>query len=272
MTVKRIDECMAACKADGRPALIIYLTIGDPSVTDSLACARAALEAGADILELGVPFSDPSADGPTIAEASRRAIAGGGSLRAALGVARQLRDSSPAPLVLFTYMNPIISFGEAELPRAAAEAGVDALLVVDLPPEEGAALRNAAAAEELAVIPLLAPTTPPERMALLAKGARGFAYYVSVTGVTGSKQVPLEAAAQAASSLSREHDLPVVVGFGIDSADKVASLAAAGVDGVVVGSAVVRQIAAGRDAESRAANTHGLVAELRAALEPRTRP
>ncbi len=267
VTAARIDDCMATCKGAGRPALIIYLTIGDPSVADSLACARAALDAGADILELGVPFSDPSADGPTIADASRRAIAGGGSLRAALDVARQLRESSQASLVLFTYMNPVISFGEAELPRAAAAAGIDALLIVDLPPEEGQALRSAAAGEELAVIPLLAPTTPPERMAMLAKSGRGFAYYVSVTGVTGSKQVPLEAAAQAATSLSREHGLPVVVGFGIDSADKAGELARAGVDGVVVGSAVVRKIAAGSDAESRAANTRGLVAELSAALE-----
>ncbi|HMR79230.1 MAG TPA: tryptophan synthase subunit alpha, partial [Polyangiaceae bacterium] len=157
MSVVRIEQCFAACKAEGRPAPIAYLTIGDPSVEDSLACARAALSAGADILELGVPFSDPSADGPTIAEASQRAIAGGGSLRAALALATELRKDSDAPLVLFTYVNPVIAFGEAQLPAAAAAAGIDALLLVDLPPEEGAELRQGCRDRELAGIPLLAP-------------------------------------------------------------------------------------------------------------------
>ncbi len=269
MSVVRIEQCFAACKAEGRPALIAYLTIGDPSVEDSLACARAALSAGADILELGVPFSDPSADGPTIAEASQRAIAGGGSLRAALALATELRKDSDAPLVLFTYVNPVIAFGEAQLPAAAAAAGIDALLLVDLPPEEGAELRQGCRDSELAVIPLLAPTTTPERAAILLRDARGFAYYVSVTGVTGTGSAPLAQAASAANALSQAHSLPVVVGFGVDSATKAETLARAGVDGVVVGSAIVRQIAAATTPAERVDRVRSLVAQLRAALQAR---
>ncbi|MEZ4225359.1 MAG: tryptophan synthase subunit alpha [Polyangiaceae bacterium] len=266
MTLGRLEHCFAACRHQGRPALVIYLTIGDPSVEDSLACARAALDAGADILELGVPFSDPTADGPTIAAASRRAIAGGGSLRAALSVAERLRAETKAPLVLFTYMNPVMAFGEARLPAAAAAAGLDALLLVDLPPEEGEALRSAARAADVGLVPLIAPTSSPARAGLLLGAARGFAYYVSLTGVTGTADAPLATAATAAKELAARHGLPVVVGFGVDSAEKAAQLAAAGVDGVVVGSAVVRAIAAANSRETRVSATHELVAGLRAAL------
>jgi tryptophan synthase alpha chain len=269
MTTQRIEASFAACKAESRPALIVYLTIGDPSVADSLACARAALAAGADMLELGVPFSDPSADGPTIAEASQRAIAGGGSLRAALALAQELRKDSDAPFVLFTYFNPVIAFGEAQLPAAAAAAGIDALLLVDLPPEEGAELRQGCRESELAVIPLVAPTTTPARAATLLRDARGFAYYVSVTGVTGTGSAPLAEAASAANALSRAHGLPVVVGFGVDSAAKAEILARAGVDGVVVGSAVVRQIASASSPAERVDRVGQLVTQLRSALQAR---
>ncbi|GMV19271.1 MAG: tryptophan synthase subunit alpha [Polyangiaceae bacterium] len=266
MSVARLDECFAACRGAGRPALVIYLTVGDPSLEDSLGCARAALEAGADVLELGVPFSDPSADGPVIAAASQRAIRAGGSLSAALELATRLRERSSAPLVLFTYLNPLIAFGEARLPGALAAAGVDALLVVDLPAEEGAELRAGLGREDIAVVPLIAPTTSEEREASVLSGARGFVYYVSATGVTGLGDAPLERAAERARAVSARSGLPVVVGFGVDSPEKARLLARAGVDGVVVGSTVVKAIAAASDGAARVRVVSELVKSLRAAV------
>lgn len=266
MTVERIDECLAACRAAQRPALVIYLTIGDPSVDDSVACAMAALAAGADMLELGVPFSDPSADGPVIAAASQRAIRAGGSLRAAIETARRIREQSAAPLVLFSYLNPLLAFGEERLPRELAEAGIDAILVVDLPPEEGASLRANLDRRDIAIIPLIAPTTSEEREALALRGARGFAYYVSATGVTGLGNAPLAAAAARARDIAARRGMPVVVGFGVDGPEKARLLARAGVDGVVVGSAIVKAIALARDRAARVAAVSELVADLRRAL------
>ncbi len=251
-----------------RPLLIIYLTVGDPSLEDSLACCRAALEAGADVLELGVPFSDPTADGPVIAEASQRARRAGGSLRSALSLARELRKESDAPLVLFSYLNPILAFGEQELSQVAIEHGVDGLLVVDLPPEEGAELRASARRAGLAMIPLVAPTSSVERAALIVKDAQGFVYYVSLTGVTGSGDAPLEAAGRAARALAKKCGIPVAVGFGIDSPEKVRLVAQHGVDAVVVGSAVVRAIARAESREARVSAVKSLVGSLRQALEP----
>jgi tryptophan synthase alpha chain len=267
VSVERLEARLAELGKPGKTALIVYLTVGDPSVEDSVACARAALEAGADVLELGVPFSDPTADGPVIAAASHRAIAAGGSLRAALEVARALRETSEAPLVLFSYLNPILAFGETELPAAAVRAGIDGLLVVDLPPEEGAVLRAAALAAQLAVIPLVAPTTGAERESRVVRAARGFVYYVSVAGVTGSGDAPLARAGRAARALRERIGLPVVVGFGIDSPEKARLVADTGVDGVVVGSAVVKAIAAGESREARVRAVQSLVSALRAALD-----
>lgn len=266
MSVDRIEACFAALREERRPALIAYLTVGDPSVADSRACALAALEAGADMLEIGVPFSDPTADGPVIAAASYRAIHSGGSLRAALDVARAVREKSAAPLVLFTYYNPILAFGDERLPQAARDAGVDALLVVDLPPEEGAVLRARAKDAGLGFIPLLAPTSDAAREAEAFRTASGFVYYVSLTGVTGAAGVPTEEAAQRANALRDRAKLPVVVGFGIDSGEKARTLAQHGVSGVAVGTAVVKAIAAGSDTASRVAAVKRLVGELRAGL------
>lgn len=267
MTVERIDRCFAALKGK-RPALVAYLCIGDPNVAESLAAARAALEGGADILELGVPFSDPTADGPVIAAASYRAIRHGGSLRAALEVARQLRaDGSDAPCILFSYYNPLFVYGESELPKAAAEAGVDGLLVVDLPPEEGQAIRAAADAAGLAVIPLIAPTSGEDRERAALKRAKGFVYYVSVTGVTGSGEAPLAAAGRAAASLAKRAGLPVAVGFGIDSPEKARLVADQGADAVVVGTALVRKIGDATTRHQREADVKAFVAALRGAIE-----
>ena len=267
MTATRITQCLAARKAEGRTALVVYLTIGEPNVEESIACAKAALRAGADMLELGVPFSDPTADGPVISQASYRAIHHGGSLKAALRVAREVRAESQAPLVLFTYYNPVVAFGDDRLPRAATEAGVDGLLVVDLPPEEGATLREQAAREELAFIPLVAPTTDRERELKVVARASGFVYYVSVTGVTGTGAAPLVEAGREAAALSQRVKLPVVVGFGIRSPENARAVAAQGADGVVVGTEVVRVMAAAESPAARVAAVETLVKSLRAGLD-----
>jgi tryptophan synthase alpha chain len=244
MTIERIDRSFAQARQNGRTSLVAYITIGFRDVEESYQAARAALAAGADMLELGVPFSDPSADGPVIAKASYEAITTGGSLKSAIEVARRLRAESDAPLVLFTYYNPIVSFGDVELIQAAAQAGVDALLIVDLPPDEGAELRRAAREHQLAVVPLIAPTSGPEREQSILEEAAGFAYYVSVAGVTGTGAAPLEKAGAHAGDLSTRFGLPVVVGFGIDSAEKARRAADAGAPGVVVGTALIRALGA----------------------------
>jgi tryptophan synthase alpha chain len=267
VTVARIDRCFSDSKQKGRTVLVAYLTVGDPNVDDSIACASAALEAGADILEIGVPFSDPTADGPVIAAASYRAIHNGGSLRAALRVAEHVRSHSDAPLVLFSYYNPIVAFGETDLVREAVRIGIDGMLVVDLPPEEGLALRDGADAAELAVIPLLAPTSGPERETRVLERARGFVYYVSLTGVTGAAAAPLEEAGRNAARIRERAKLPVVVGFGIDTPEKARGVARQGVDGVVVGTAIVKAIAAGTTREARVAAVKALVGSLRAGLD-----
>jgi len=174
MTNGRIDACFATLKQNKRTALVAYLVIGEPNVEESLDCARAALDAGADILELGVPFSDPTADGHVIAAAAYRAIQHGGSLPAALEVATELRKHSQAPLVLFSYVNPLLAFGEQRIAGAAKSAGIDGMLLVDLPPEEGAELRAGAAREGISIIPLVAPTTGRAREPRVLAGASGF--------------------------------------------------------------------------------------------------
>ena len=241
----RLDAAFARAKHEKRPLIIAYLCIGDPSVEASFAIAKALLDAGADVLELGAPFSDPTADGPTIARASQRAITAGGSMRSAIAVGARLRQVSEAPLVLFGYANPIVVNDERTTVRAVADAGIDAMLVVDLPPEEGQELRDEAKVRGVDVIPLLTPTSVGSRLQAARGVASGFVYYVSMTGVTGSTAAhdPFDAAANAAENLRHELGLPVVVGFGIDDADKARRAYGGGKsDGIVVGTAIVRAI------------------------------
>jgi tryptophan synthase alpha chain len=266
VTWTRIQETFAARRAEGRKVLIAYLTVGYPNLESSLACALAALDAGADVLELGVPFSDPSADGPVIAKASYEAIAQGGSLRSALGVLREIRKERAEPVILFSYYNPVLAFGEGALPEALVQAGGDGLLVVDLPPEEGALLRTSMRAESLAVIPLLAPTSGPEREKVAVAQAHGFIYYVSVAGVTGSGVAPLAAAGEHARKLEEQYKLPVVVGFGVGTPEQARLASAGGASGVVVGTAIIRAIGSsprGQEAEA----VRALISSLRAALD-----
>ncbi len=266
--MKRIEAAFAAGR---RKVLVAYLCVGDPSVEESIDLALACVREGADVLELGVPFSDPTADGPAIQRASQRALSAGGGFDATLRAARAVRAADPhVGIVVFGYYNPIFVRGEGRAASEAAEAGVDALLVVDLPVEESGPLRRAAKSHGLGVVPLLAPTSRPESAAAVKDAAAGgtvpFVYYVSVTGVTGTAAVDARGAAAHAARLRDGLGLPVVVGFGIDSADK-ARAAAAGTDGVVVGSALVRAIEEGASPEARMAGVERLVRDLRGGID-----
>jgi tryptophan synthase alpha chain len=269
--VKRIERLIA----DRRPILVAYLCVGDPSLEESLELAKACIAAGAHVIELGVPFSDPTADGPAIQRASERAIAAGGGLEATFRVAKTLRAAHPdVGLVVFGYYNPLFVYGEERAVRAAADAGVDAFLVVDLPPEEGASLRKTSAGLGLGVVPLLAPTSSDKRVALVKSVSAGapvpFVYYVSMTGVTGAGGVDAQEAGHRAAALRATLGLPVVVGFGIDSRDKARAAAgqAGRADGVVVGTALVRAIEDGTSPEIRKASVSRIVRELVEGLSP----
>ena len=276
--MSRIDQLFATRRERKKRVLVVYLCVGDPSLDASLRFAEAALEAGADILELGVPYNDPTADGPVIARASERAIMAGSSLVRTMEVAAKIRRGSPAPLVLFGYYNPILVYGERRTVAEAKAAGIDALLVVDLPPEEGATLRDAADEAGLAIVPLLTPTSGPARVSAATRRARGFIYYVSVTGVTGkAADEALASAAGDAGRLRESTKLPVVVGFGIDGPRKArlaigrgdadAHVAAEGADGIVVGTAVVKATESAASDAARVLEVKKLVGSLRAALD-----
>jgi tryptophan synthase alpha chain len=267
----RIEDAFARRAAEGKKALVTYLCVGDPDEAESVELALACAEAGADVLELGCPFSDPTADGPAIARASQRALAKGGGLDAALRVAHAVRERSSVPIVLFGYYNPLFVRGEEAAVKQAADAGVDALLVVDLPLDAASSLRTTAAARGLGVIPLVAPTTKDDRIAQIAEIAKSapvpFVYYVSTTGVTGGAS-PSDVLAEAGANAARVGEAtgrPTVVGFGIDSAAR-ATIAARESDGVVVGTALVLRVERGRDRAARLASVRALVEELRKAL------
>lgn len=237
---------LAAAFERDRPALVVYLCAGDPSLELTPALIVAAAEAGADVVEVGMPFSDPTADGPVIQAASERALARGATLAKVLDAIRAARATTEVPIVLFGYYNPILRYGEARLAADAKAAGVDGLLVVDLPPEHAAPLLAPMRAHGLDLVPLLAPTSTPARVAAAAEVAGAFLYYVSMTGVTGAAGADLEAAATRAAELTAATGKPVVVGFGVRNAKDVAVVAARA-RGVVVGSAVVRAIEGAAD-------------------------
>ena len=267
----RIEDAFSRRAAEGKKALVTYLCVGDPDGDASVDLALACADEGADVLELGCPFSDPSADGIAIARASQRALRRGGGLDETLRVARRIRDRSQVPMVLFGYYNPLFVRGEDDAARMVADAGIDALLVVDLPIDESLPLREAAATRSLGVVPLVAPTTRPERVARIGSVAESlpvpFVYYVSTTGVTGGAGA-IDALAKAGAEAGRVRDAtkrPTVVGFGIDSGER-ARAAAMDADGVVVGSEIVRRIEREATHEKRIESVRQLVRELRAAV------
>jgi tryptophan synthase alpha chain len=269
----RIEDVLARRGRDTAhaKALVTYLCCGDPDEAGSVDLAVACAEEGADILELGMPFSDPTADGPAIARASKRALAAGGGLDATLRVARAVRERSAAPIVLFGYYNPLFVRGEEKVVELAAAAGVDAFLVVDLPIDESLSLRETAMKRGLGVVPLVAPTSRPARVEKIAEVAKRFpvpfVYYVSMMGVTGGAGA-VDVLAQAGKQAARVREVtgrPTVVGFGIDS-PAAAKVAAADADGVVVGSAIVRKIEEGTTAEVRLGSVREIVRGLRGAI------
>jgi tryptophan synthase alpha chain len=250
---------------DGRKKLIIYVTCGDPSADATVDIVRAAADSGADAIELGVPFSDPSADGPAIQLAMARALAGGTGLAGTLAVARRVRAHTRVPLILFGYYNPVFVYGVPRLCRDAAAAGIDGLLVVDLPADEAAEeLVPAARAEGLEFVPLLAPTSSPARLARVAALAPAFVYYVSIVGITGAALTRVGDLPARVAEVRAAVRAPVAVGFGVATPADARAVAVAA-DAVVVGSAVVRAIE--RNPADPAAAVARLTRELKAALE-----
>lgn len=237
----RISAKFAELRARDKAALITYFTAGDPTLELTAEIALALEGAGADIIELGVPFSDPMADGPAIQLASERALAGGATLHNIIEAVAEIRKSSEVPIVLFGYYNPFFAYGLEDFSRDAAEAGVDGVLVVDLPPEEAGELKAEATKHGLDTIFLLAPTSTEDRIALVAEKASGFVYLVAVTGVTGERPELDYSLESLVGSIKAHTSLPVGVGFGVSKpsqARKISGFA----DAVIIGSALVRII------------------------------
>lgn len=242
----RIQARFAALKAADRAAFIPFITAGDPDAETTLALLNELPSVGADLIELGVPFSDPMADGPVIQASSMRALAGGMTLAKVLDVVKKFRKSDhKTPLVLMGYYNPIHAYGTARFAKDAAAAGVDGVITVDLPPEEDDVLRLPAGAHGVDIVRLAAPTSSDARLARICAGASGFLYYVSLAGVTGTKDFAADEVEAALARLRAASPLPVAVGFGIKTAEQAAAIARFA-DAAVVGSAIVSRLAAGR--------------------------
>jgi tryptophan synthase alpha chain len=240
--MSRIGKKFTELKAKGEKALILYVTAGDPDLETTEKLILALDRTGVDILEIGVPFSDPTADGPVIQEAAQRALRRGATLTAILKMIARVRKVTAIPIVLFTYYNPIFAYGNDRFAGQAKKAGVDGLLVVDLPPEEADELRTFTDPRGIDFITLTAPTTDDRRLAKIVTTSSGFIYYISVTGVTGTKEPEAKAASRDLRRIGKATDLPVAVGFGISTAAQVRKFAALA-DGVVIGSAFVKWIA-----------------------------
>ena len=238
----RIDVKLQELKVARKTALAPFITIGFPDVETSVALAKAIVQAGADILEMGIPFSDPLADGPTVQMSSFRALQQGVNVRVSLDVARRLRhDGVDAPLIFMGYYNPFLRYGASDLVRDAAKAGVDGLIVPDLPPEESGPFKDLCDSRGLYLIPMLAPTSTDERIAQACRDAKGFIYCVSLTGVTGARTELASGLADLVGRIQRHTDLPVLVGFGVSQREHVEAIGRFA-DGAVVGGALVDAI------------------------------
>ncbi|MBN9571867.1 MAG: tryptophan synthase subunit alpha [Alphaproteobacteria bacterium] len=242
--MSRIASRFAALKKRGRAAFIPFITAGDPNVETTLALLNRLPSAGADLIELGVPFSDPMADGPAIQASSQRALKAGMTLTRLLDLVRAFRKADgETPIVLMGYYNPIHAYGTARFVKDAAEAGVDGLITVDLPPEEDEMLRVPASTHGLDIVRLATPTTDDKRLPAVLDGAGGFLYYVSITGITGTKSFQEESVRDAVLRLKARAGLPVVVGFGIRTPEQAAAITRFA-DGAAVGTAIVERVAA----------------------------
>ncbi len=264
----RLSTRFAACAAEGRAALVTFVTAGDPDLATSADVVNALVAAGADIIELGMPFTDPMADGPAIQAGNLRSLGGGTKLRDVLAmVAAHRRSDDATPIILMGYFNPILAYGPERFAADARAAGLDGTIVVDLPPEEADELVPALSAHGLHLIRLATPTTDAARLPKVLDGASGFLYYVAVAGVTGANAATPADVAEAVARLKRSTTLPIAVGFGVRTPEQAAAIAATA-DAVVVGSAIVDTIgaAAAERANDIPARVGALVAGLAAAV------
>ena len=265
--MSRIDSCFKKLAASGKKALIPYLVAGDSDPSVTVDFMHAMVDAGADVIELGIPFSDPMAEGPVIQRAHERALEHNVSLTDALAMTKTFREKdADTPVVLMGYANPIEVMGYDAFAEAANEAGVDGLLTVDMPPEEAEDLAKALAKKEIDVIYLIAPTTTDARAKTICENATGYIYYVSLKGVTGAGHLDTAAVADRLSSLKEYTDLPLCVGFGISNAES-AQLVSSVSDGVVVGSALVKQFDNETPATDAVAAATALLGEMREAMD-----
>ncbi len=238
----RIDTTFQRLREQNEAAFVAYVCAGDPNLDASLATVRALADAGADVIELGVPFSDPQADGIVNQLAAERALKHGMSVPKLMQFIRDFRSTHDTAIVLFTYLNPVYAYGYEQFHSDAAAAGADGILLLDLPPDEISQNKELACSEGLKHITLISPSTPPERMQMLAGQSEGFIYALSRMGVTGAQAAPSASVGSLVASIKKHTDTPVCVGFGINTAEQAAAVALAS-DGVVVGSAIVHQIA-----------------------------
>ena len=263
--MSRLDETFRHLRARGERALVPYFTVGDPSLADTRRLVIEAARRGADVVELGVPFSDPLADGPVIQRAGARALAAGTTVARVLETVAGMRAEIDVPIVLMTYYNPVLAFGLKAFARTAVDAGVDGALVTDLPPEESDPLGAEAAAAGLDLVYMVAPTSTPARVRLIARKSRGFIYVVSLTGVTGERQqLPTDMSTQIAT-IRGVTPMPVCVGFGISTPAQVAAVGRVA-DGAAVGSAIVRLVESRAGSPTMVDDVGKFIAELKAPL------
>jgi len=269
----KVDRTFAQLRQRGEKALIAYVMAGDPSLQDTEQLVVELEQAGADIIELGVPFSDPIADGPVIQQAAERALRSGTSLRTILPMITRLRARTQIPLVLMVYYNNVHAFGPERFCHEAAQAGIDGLIIPDMPPDEASPVKGPAAAAGLQLIFLLAPTSTAERRTFVARQSQGFIYYVSLTGITGAKLLSVADVGKNVEKIRKVTHVPVAVGFGIATPEDAANVAAIA-DGVIIGSAIVKQIAAHRGKPEMVKHVAEFVRSLKSAMsaaQPKTR-
>lgn len=263
----RIDQRFATLRKQQKSALIAYIMAGDPTLAETEQLVPELERAGADIIELGVPFSDPIADGPVIQQAAERALRSGTSLRKILPMVKTLRVKTQIPLVLMAYYNSIHAFGPERFCREAVASGIDGLIVPDMPPDEAGPLQGPAEAAGLQLIFLLAPTSNAERRAYVARQSRGFIYYVSLTGITGAQLSNVADVGRNVDKIRKISKTPVAVGFGVATPDDASSVSAIA-DGVIVGSAIVKRIASQREETGMVNHVAGFVRSLKEAMGP----
>ncbi len=269
--MSRLEQCFKELKAANKKALVPFVTAGDPNAKFTLTCMHEMVKAGANIIELGVPFSDPMADGPVIQKASERALEAGMSLKGVIEIVRLFRETDQStPVILMGYLNPIEFMGYETFADKAAQAGVDGVLTVDIPPEESADLLKAYDKHDIAPIFLLSPTSNETRIKKIAAVAKGYIYYVSLKGVTGAGHLELNDVQTKLTQIKQHTSLPVAIGFGVKNADIAANIAKIG-DGVVVGSALINCITHHSDDEEQGQQAIStMLSEMRTAMDATT--